>query len=75
MPFQETFISELFIDFSATSKVFELLTSALAHRKCQVILYITAKEEMRLWQFCKAQLLLSPYNHNNHNILDDFNHT
>ena len=44
--FRETFIFGFFIDFSVTSKVFELLTSALAHIKRQVILCITAKDEV-----------------------------
>ena len=35
-----------FKDFNISSKVFELITSALAYIKCQVIFYNTAKDEM-----------------------------
>ena len=34
-----------FKDFDISSEVFELMTSALAYIKCQVIFYNTAKDE------------------------------
>ena len=35
-----------FLDFNVSSEVFELMTSALAHIKCQVIFYNTSKDKM-----------------------------
>ena len=35
-----------FKDFDISSKVFELMTSALAYMKCQVIFYNTTKDEI-----------------------------
>ena len=35
-----------FKDFNVSSQVFELMTSALAYIKCQVIFYNTAKDEI-----------------------------